>query len=67
MITDIELRVKGVSLLSDVLGLVEAERFLSLMQKEPFDYTQWQQTLFSDISIEELSNKAMEYWKNKYD
>jgi len=36
------------------------------MQKEPFDYTQWQQTLFSDMSIEELSSEAMEYWKKKF-
>ncbi len=60
MITEIELRLKGVGILSDSLGLVDAERFLSIMQKEPFDYTQWQKNLFSGLSVEELSAKSMD-------
>ena len=65
MITEIELRLKGVGILSDSLGLVDAERFLSIMQKEPFDYTQWQKNLFSGLSIAELSAKAMDYQNTK--
>jgi hypothetical protein len=40
------------------LGLVEAERFIMLIRKEPFDYTKWQEDLFEDMSIEEISEKA---------
>jgi hypothetical protein len=50
------------------LGLVEAERFISLIHAEPFDYTEWRrENLFKDISVEELSKSAMEYRKNKKD
>lgn len=31
-----------------------------LVQREPFDYTQWRQTLDTEDSIEEISMKAME-------
>ena len=46
------------------LGLIEAERFIMLIQKEPFDYTQWQENLFEDMSIEEISPKATAYREN---
>ena len=57
--TDTEIRVKGVTVLSDSLGSVEAERFISLMLREPFDYTEWRQPLYEDLSIEEISDAAM--------
>ena len=44
MITDTEIKVKGIQLLSRYLGDVEAERFVALIQREPFDYTKWRQT-----------------------
>ncbi len=59
MITDTELKVQGVKALSNALGPVAAERFLTLIQKEPFDYTEWQKDLFGDVSIRELSRRAM--------
>ena len=60
MITDTEIKVKGIQLLSHYLGDVEAERFVALIQREPFDYTKWRQTNLShDLSVEEVSRKAM--------
>jgi hypothetical protein len=59
MITDTEIKIKGTHLLSEYLGDVEAERFIALIQREPFDYTKWRQTLDEDLSIEEISRKAM--------
>ncbi len=59
MITDTEIKRKGLKAPSSTLGVVEAERFISLILKEPFDYTQWQRNLFSDKSIEEISREAM--------
>lgn len=59
MITDTEIRLKGFKILAKYLGDVEAERFISLIQREPFDYTQWRQELDDDLSIEEISKKAM--------
>jgi hypothetical protein len=59
MITDTEIKLKGIHLLSQYLGDVEAERFIALIQREPFDYTKWRQTLNEDLSIEEMSKQAM--------
>jgi len=57
------LRDKGMKVLIDKLGHVEAERFISLMLREPFDYTEWQKNLFDNMSVKELSNLAMNKYK----
>ncbi len=59
MITDTEIRIKGIKALTESLGDVEAERFISLIQREPFDYTKWRQDMDEDLSIEEISKRAM--------
>lgn len=53
--------------LIDNFGHVQTERFISLINKEPFDYTEWQRGLYEDMSIEELSRKAMENRARKRD
>ena len=60
MITDTEIKIKGIKALAESLGDVEAERFISLIQREPFDYTEWRQDLDSDLTIDEISKKAMD-------
>ena len=40
-------------------GKVDAERFISLIIKEPFDYTKWQKNLFPDADVRQLSKEAM--------
>lgn len=59
MITDTEIKSKGVQILATHLGDIEMERFIALIQREPFDYTKWHQKIDDDISLEELSRKAM--------
>ena len=59
MITDTEIRLKGLKILAKYLGDVEAERFIALIQREPFDYTKWRQGLDEDLSVEEISQRAM--------
>jgi len=60
MITDTEIKLKGIQILAEYLGDVEAERFIALIQREPFDYTKWRQGLDEDLTIEAISQKAME-------
>ncbi len=60
MITDTEIKVKGISALRQSLGDVLAERFISLILKEPFDYTKWQRELFNDSDVKTISQKATE-------
>lgn len=59
MITDTEIRSKGAEILAKYLGDVEMERFIALIQRQPFDYTEWRQDIDEDLSIEEISRKAM--------
>ena len=62
---DTEIKVLGFEVLSRHLGLVEAERFITLIQREKFDYTQWRQALFAELSGEEISRQAMEFQRRK--
>jgi hypothetical protein len=59
MSTDTEVRIRGLRALVEALGTVEAERFITLILREPFDYTQWQRHLWADKSVDELSKAAM--------
>jgi hypothetical protein len=61
MLTDTEIKKKGFKILIDNLGDVDAEKFISLIIKEPFDYTIWQSNLWSDQTVDKLSEKAMDY------
>ena len=63
MHAEIALRNEGMRALIENLGHVEAERFISLIIREPFDYTEWQRDLFNDIPVKKLSNLAMENYK----
>jgi hypothetical protein len=64
MNAEMTLRNEGMKILINNLGRVEAERFISLIIREPFDYTEWQRDLFNDFSVRELSNTAMNEYKN---
>ncbi|MGH8590678.1 MAG: hypothetical protein ACREXX_15510 [Gammaproteobacteria bacterium] len=59
MSTDTEVRTRGLRAMVEALGTVEAERFLTLILREPFDYTQWQRQLWPDKSVDEISKAAM--------
>jgi len=61
MRTDTIVKTEGMKILLDKLGKVDAERFVALLIREPFDYTTWRSSLQDeDISLRELSNKAMQ-------
>jgi hypothetical protein len=57
--TDTELRTVDLRVLSSALGPVQAERFVALMLREPFDYTEWQRSLWRDVDLRDLSAQAM--------
>ena len=59
--TESELKIQGVNALVQFLGEVNAERFISLIKREPFDYTKWQRNLWENKSGEEISKMAMEF------
>lgn len=60
MKTDTQIRLDGMKALISCLGMIEAERFVSLIQREPFDYTKWQRGLWEGLTVREISRMAME-------
>jgi hypothetical protein len=59
MLTDTEIKTTGFQALVAALGDVQAEKFIALMQREPFDHTKWHRTLRPDRSVEEIGRAAM--------
>ena len=59
--TDNELAVKCMNILMDAVGPVDAERFVSIVTNDSFDYTEWQQNLFKDETVESLFEKVRDF------
>jgi len=41
------------------LGELDTERFIVMVKRDTFDYTEWQRNLWSDKSIEEIHMMAV--------
>ncbi len=61
MMTDSEIQQEGLKALVDQLGEVGAERFIMLLLREPFDYTEWRKNLWINVPVRELSEQAMRH------
>jgi hypothetical protein len=62
-ITDTEVKQKGLGALLEALGEVDAERFIMLLNRDPFDYTLWQRNIFENMDVGEISSRAMKLRK----
>lgn len=58
MKTDTDIRFEGIRVLMQVLGTVEAERFIALINRERFDYTEWRKSQWQDETVESLATRA---------
>ncbi|GHS92241.1 hypothetical protein FACS1894139_18220 [Planctomycetales bacterium] len=69
MIADLKsetaLRVEAMRILIEQLGEINAERFVNSIKSDPFDYTEWQRTLWSDKSLTEIFQAAREFRETK--
>jgi len=63
MISDIEIKIRGMKALAEALRDVGAEKFVTLMMREPFDYTQWQTKLWCERDVDDVSRDAMKLRK----
>ena len=66
MKADLEILNEGVRTLFEGMDVIDAERFLMLIKRNNFDYTEWQRNLWSDETVESLSRKAQAHWEEKY-
>jgi len=60
MSTDVEIRLNGFRALVEALGTVEAERFVSLINRERFNYTEWRKTQWQSETVASLAARARE-------
>lgn len=59
----IDIMNKGIDCLLEKLGVVETEQFISIIIREQFDYTKWQQQQFDSMDPDEFSQNAIAYAK----
>ena len=56
--TDSELKSKCFTILSKQFGSVEMERFIMLLNRDTFDYTEWRKNnLFQDETVDSLCDQ----------
>jgi hypothetical protein len=65
MKTDAEIKIEGTNALIDALGEIQAERYITLITREKFDYTKWQRDLWIDGNIRNISKSAMQSRKKR--
>jgi len=58
MKTDTDIRFEGMRALMQSLGAVEAERFIALINREHFDYTEWRKSQWQQETVASLATKA---------
>lgn len=58
LLTDDALCARGLTVLEDQLGPVQALRFLALISRQPFDYQRWRQQNFGAMSLAEILTQA---------
>ena len=63
MISNMEIMKQGMSCLLEKLGTVGTEQFISVIMREKFDYTKWQQQKFANVSSDEFQKAAIAYEK----
>lgn len=59
-----EIMNRGMKCLVEQMGIIEAERFISVIIREKFDYTKWQRNYFDAKSPTEMSEEAAQYEKS---
>ena len=61
MKSDTMIRYEGMKLLREKMGLIEAEKFVTLIKREPLDYTDWQRKLWQGKSVDEIFEAAKQF------
>ncbi len=59
--TTAEILNRGMKCLTEQMGIVDAEHFISVIIREKFDYTKWQREYFDAKTTEEISTEASDF------
>ena len=64
--TETILMKTGMKVLIQQLGNINAERFISILLREPFDYTEWRKSnLCIGMTVDEISKEAIDIYKQE--
>jgi hypothetical protein len=79
MVTETVLRTEAIDLLIKAFGVLDtqpspksegspldAERFITSIKSNHFDYTEWHKNLWADKTIDEIHEMATEFENKKY-
>ena len=58
MKSDLQIRYEGFQVLFANMDVIDAEKFIALINRDRFDYTTWRETLFEHMSVEEIIEKG---------
>ncbi len=56
-----EIMNKGMKCLMEQMGIIEAERFISVIIREKFDYTKWQRDYFDAKTPTDIREEASRF------
>lgn len=59
-----DILIRGMKALTEKLGAIDAQRFISIIRRERFDYTKWRREYFDSTVPGEFQQKALEYAQN---
>lgn len=66
--TDSELKSKCFTILAEQVGNVEMERFVMLLNRDTFDYTEWRKdNLCPNETVDSLYDKIKSYSARRHD
>ncbi len=57
----IDIMNKGMQCLTEHMGVIDAEQFISIIMREKFDYTKWQREFYDSMKPGEFHSHAVEY------
>ncbi|MDR0295772.1 MAG: hypothetical protein LBH91_06280 [Prevotellaceae bacterium] len=64
MKTDTVIRLEAMDALLAALGSVDAERFICMIKRDTFNYTEWRRDLWKGKTIDEIYDEAAAQYEN---
>jgi len=61
MKSDTQIRHEGFQALFANMDIIDAEKFIALINRDRFDYTKWREKLFEGMSVEEIIEKGRKF------
>lgn len=65
MNSDLMILSEGMNALKAKLGIVDAEKFITLIKRDQANYTEWRRDLWADKSVDEIFDAAQKYASEK--